>query len=443
MKELDFSLGCGDEFAKLCALSTSGSLNSEEWQRLKLHLSRCPQCTALLAEYNGVISENIVKLGAQRSEQLEGSQGLRWKRDQARQRFLVSLEERAVDQKILEPQRRRPSLLEAGAFHRFDLPHPVSLFRAVAVVILIAGLAYVFGLKRGTPRGAQIERSSLINETSLKKQLGEAQSERVALNRKIAEDGELIHASDARAARAETELRQLQALNASLETKAADLAAKDEQQLKSVGALSAEREALQKQLEDTEISVQAARQELSASEEERRKMLLHSASLAAENGQLSAQLHEGEQAAQREQQYLASDRDIRELMGARQLYIADVFDVDPQGETKKPFGRVFYTKGKSLIFYVFDLEKQPGYREAKAFQAWGRAGSIKATPVSLGIFYMDNESNRRWALKFDNPKVLEEISAVFVTLEPKGGSMKPTNKPFLLAYLHTAPPNHP
>ena len=31
----------------------------------------------------------------------------------------------------------------------------------------------------------------------------------------------------------------------------------------------------------------------------------------------------------------------------------------------------------------------------------------------------------------------------FVTLEPKGGSKKPTNKPFLLAYLHTAPPNHP
>ena len=56
---------------------------------------------------------------------------------------------------------------------------------------------------------------------------------------------------------------------------------------------------------------------------------------------------------------------------------------------------------------------------------------------------MDNESNRRWVLKSDDPKVLEEIDAVFVTLEPKGGSRKPTNKPFLLAYLHTAPPNHP
>jgi hypothetical protein len=148
-------------------------------------------------------------------------------------------------------------------------------------------------------------------------------------------------------------------------------------------------------------------------------------------------------ASQRQEKYLTSDRDIRELMGARQLYIADVFDIDSQGKTMKPFGRVFYTRGKSLIFYAFDLEQQPGYREAKAFQAWGRQASSQAKPVSLGIFYMDNEANRRWVLKSNDPNVLEEINAVFVTVEPKGGSKKPTNKPFLVAYLHTAPPNHP
>jgi len=46
-------------------------------------------------------------------------------------------------------------------------------------------------------------------------------------------------------------------------------------------------------------------------------------------------------------------------MGARKLYIADVFDVDSGSRTKKPFGRVFYTQGKSLIFYAFDLDRQP------------------------------------------------------------------------------------
>ena len=61
------------------------------------------------------------------------------------------------------------------------------------------------------------------------------------------------------------------------------------------------------------------------------------------------------------------------MMGARQLYIADVFDVDREGQTRQPFGRVFYTKGKSLVFYAFDLDRRSGDHNAKAFQAWGFA----------------------------------------------------------------------
>ena len=45
-------------------------------------------------------------------------------------------------------------------------------------------------------------------------------------------------------------------------------------------------------------------------------------------------------------QFLSSDRDIRELWACN-LYIADVFDVDSSSRTRKPFGRVFYTRGKS------------------------------------------------------------------------------------------------
>jgi len=94
-------------------------------------------------------------------------------------------------------------------------------------------------------------------------------------------------------------------------------------------------------------------------------------------------------------------------------------------------------------FYAFDLEKQPGYRETKAFQAWGKPDRSSAKPISLGIFYMDNEQNRRWVVKSDNPELLAQINAVFVTVEPHGGSTKPTGKPFLEAYLHSLPPNHP
>jgi anti-sigma-K factor RskA len=53
----------------------------------------------------------------------------------------------------------------------------------------------------------------------------------------------------------------------------------------------------------------------------------------------------------------------------------------------------------------------------------------------LGILYIDNQSNHRWALRFDDPQKLAEIDAMFVTVEPHGGSAKPTGKPFLYALL--------
>ncbi len=38
----------------------------------------------------------------------------------------------------------------------------------------------------------------------------------------------------------------------------------------------------------------------------------------------------------KQEQLLAHDRDIRELMGARDLYISEVYDVADNGATKKP-----------------------------------------------------------------------------------------------------------
>jgi hypothetical protein len=139
---------------------------------------------------------------------------------------------------------------------------------------------------------------------------------------------------------------------------------------------------------------------------------------------------------------LAHDRDIRELMGARDLYIAEVFDVARDGQTQKPYGRVFYTKGKSLIFYAYDLDQQAGLKSASTFQAWGSHGLDKQQATSLGVFYQDNVAKKRWVVKFDDPKKLEQIDAVFVTVEPNGGSHKPSGKQLLFAYLKVDP-NHP
>jgi hypothetical protein len=129
-------------------------------------------------------------------------------------------------------------------------------------------------------------------------------------------------------------------------------------------------------------------------------------------------------------------------MGARDLYIGEIYDVAKSGKTQKPFGRVFYTQGKSLVFYAYDLDQQPGVKLASTFQAWGRRGVDQQHAVSLGIFYQDDQNKKRWILKSNDSSTLSRLDAVFVTVEPHGESTRPTGKPLLFTYLKL-PPNHP
>ena len=62
--------------------------------------------------------------------------------------------------------------------------------------------------------------------------------------------------------------------------------------------------------------------------------------------------------------------------------------------------------------------------------------------MNLGLLYQDNGNKKRWDLKSDNPRTLAQIDAVFVTVEPNGGSAHPSSKPLLFAYLRIQP-NHP
>ena len=81
-------------------------------------------------------------------------------------------------------------------------------------------------------------------------------------------------------------------------------------------------------------------------------------------------------------------------------------------------------------------------KSASSFQAWGHRGPDWQHALSLGIFYQDNAAKKRWVVKLDDPKTLAQIDGVFVTVEPHGGSKKPSGKPLLFAYLKSEP-NHP
>jgi hypothetical protein len=157
---------------------------------------------------------------------------------------------------------------------------------------------------------------------------------------------------------------------------------------------------------------------------------------------MSATLDQQKEALERERAMLAADKDIRDLMGARNLMVVDVKEYGTPGKKRSLPGRVFYTQGKSLIFFAYDLQNRGNVNKV-AFQVWGKKEGRSQPARSLGIFYSDDAAQKRWVLKFEDPDVLAQIDQLFVTVEPPGGSRQPTGRAFLTAAFLNEPPNHP
>jgi hypothetical protein len=137
-----------------------------------------------------------------------------------------------------------------------------------------------------------------------------------------------------------------------------------------------------------------------------------------------------------------SSNDAKEILGARDLHIVDVYDVDKGGKSSRVYGRVYQVNRSLLIFYAFDLPQTQKNHKAVAFQAWGFRQPHSTTAENLGLFYMDNATLNRWALRVSDPLLLSRIDTLFVTLEPPGGSSSPKGKKLLMASL-AGPANHP
>jgi hypothetical protein len=203
-----------------------------------------------------------------------------------------------------------------------------------------------------------------------------------------------------------------------------------------------DRAELSRQLAQAQANAQSLEARLSVIGNQSSQDTLQSLALKTQVNDLKAEIENKDKAIAGERELLDRDRDVRNLIGARNLYIAEIYDVAQTGDTQKPFGRVFYTKDKSLIFYGYDLDQQPGVKKAGAFQAWGGRGADRQHAISLGLLYKDDSNQKRWVLKFNDAKTISQIDAVFVTVEPEGGSAKPSGKPLLFTYLRLDP-NHP
>ena len=424
-----------DEFLELCAISTSGHLTGEEQKRLEKHLAVCPACRKAMRQYEAVVSETISALVSQ-PENFESDP--QWSEEQAEATFFQRL---TLEEELEKGRGDRDSASKAIGGTPLSAGQAtwrnVWVLCAAGVLLCIAlGIsAYRVGIRRGTQVVSATPANDRAHQTALQEQVSDAGHEREVLRAQVEQ-------RDKQIASLRHEIQQQSAEISRMKLSQNQLAIDLQNGQAGRQDLLQQRAELGQKLEVAQAKSQGLEDKLDSLERQSDQDKQRASALEAKVTDLTRLLHDRETAIDQQQELLAHDRDIRDLMGARDLYVAEVYDVARTGETKKPYGRVFYTKGKSLIFYAYDLDQQTGAKTASSFQAWGRRGPDRQQALNLGVFYIDNSSKKRWVLRFDDPKVLAQIDAVFVTVEPNGGSPKPSNKPLLFAYLHIDP-NHP
>jgi hypothetical protein len=433
-----------EEFLELCAAATAGEVSREERAKLDAHLAECADCRRAMREYEVVTTNGLPSLASELARNEECVDGL-WSVEDAENEFFKKLDREHEP----GPESVRAASGEVNAGRRFTYRPSHIRWReiwmpfAAAVLLTVAlGVAlYRTGLRRGIDTARISVPVSKTAEASLEAQASDAGYERSRLLAKLADNDKVIENLKRQLSEQIKSVHGLQLVN----TGAARPVETHQDSNRSAGDSGKLRDG---ELAATQAKLAELHRALDAATAERAEAASQAAVLQTKVNELTELMRDREQALdQREaqvtkqQELLEHDRDIRELMGARDLYMADVHDVSRAG-TDKTYGRVFYTKGKSLIFYAFDLDAQPGVQNASSFQAWGRRGPDKQQAMSLGIFYEDNVSKKRWVLKANDPKTLQDIDAVFVTVEPNGGSHHPSGKQLLFAYLRVNP-NHP
>ena len=158
---------------------------------------------------------------------------------------------------------------------------------------------------------------------------------------------------------------------------------------------------------------------------------------------LEDELKENSIALDQERQLLSLRHDVTDLMAARNLHIVDVSDTDGRGKSRPAFGRIFFTEGKSLIFYAYDLNEAKIQKANYQYQVWAKKEGVNQQAQRLGIFYSDDKAQRRWVFKCNDPKLLQEIDSVFVTFgRPGSNPSHPEGPSLMYAYLR-GQPNHP
>ena len=435
-------------FEELCALAASGQISEREFVELQDHLQHCAHCRLVHADFTDLLHSKLPLAGPE----LTGSSklaGFFSENSTYHERFLARARRRGlvVSNGLL---RTKPGdNLGSWLWARLGYSQVATL--ALALLLLTVGILG-YSLRQSNVRYSILaaDMAALSDQFRQQNSPGRGAPQETPqaslsprdraprppepLPSTLETDAELLKARQDHAAaeaRSKALEKQVQMVSSELEA----LRTQHEE-------VNNSRNQLENKIAETEQTVTRVNDELQRIRQGRSQDATRIAVLNTEIRQMSEKLGTQTETLDRNKTLLAASRDIHDLMGARNLHIVDVWDVDSKGKDRRAFGRVFYTEEKSLIFYAFDLSHQSTAKRNASFQVWGARGPTETPAESLGIFYVDDQKQNRWVLKFEDPRVLAEIESVFVTVEPQGGSARPTGRKLLYAYLKTNL-NHP
>jgi hypothetical protein len=401
-----------ERYEELAALSISGFLSDQETSELDEHIKLCPECRKIKADFGELVGSGLPLTMGPVQEFL---QRIRTRPDDGvRARFL----QRATSEGIVFSAEVAKSEPQRADWVR----SPVGVLAAAAAALLLVVGGTV--LYRSAFFGGSFQSQQRIEQlqeqnSALTAQLSQLNQSLVTQQHEI----DNLHTQLGSAARTAETLRQEN-----------EQVHSDAQRTSSqVVQFPAELANRDKQLEDARAEIQRINQ-LHATDE---------ASLAAQQdriAQISDQLRIASATLDMERQLTAAGKDIRELLTARQLHVIDVRDTDENGKPSAAFGRIFVTEGKSLMFYAFDLNEGRLVDAKYSFEVWGRQQAKGSPALKLGFLYQDGKAQRRWELKVNDPRLVQEVNSVFVTLEPSKGATAPSGQAMLFASL--GQPNH-
>src|SRR5882757_6707324 len=353
-----------EKYKELCALAASGSLAPLELSELRVHLEDCDACREVFSQYEILSTEGIPTLA---EAYLARPERVIWDDSAARERLLTSIRTQPTPR---EEQGQTSGELRPRSSARGKARAVAGMAIAAGLLLAVAHGAYYLGAR--TQHKQEVVSTA---PTALDERYQKLSEQKRAADESLAAQEKRLAQLLAESAEKEQALVKLRASLHTLEIRSSELSnalmtesSQSETQLKEI---SQQRDDLNAKLQAMSQAYGNNQTELASLRSERDKTSLRTAFLESKIEDLSTKNRDQDRRLKDAEQYLTSDRDIRELMGARKLYIADVFDVDGSSRTQKPFGRVFYTQGKSLIFYAFDLDRQPGVVNASTFQVWG------------------------------------------------------------------------